>query len=358
MISAEQPIWTHYMESENHTDSTNCIHKEAISFSKEGNYVEMKKCYLSGIEKGCSTCMHKLAYYYQCVDGNYEEMIKYYLMSIEKGNTASMYNLGIYYDDYDDCDKGEKYLLMAEKKGLLRATNALGIHYYNKGNYEEMKKHFLLAIEKGDDMAMVNLGACYKSIYSDDEQMERYYLMAIEKGNTTAMHNLAHHYYTMADYDQMKKYYLMAIEKGYADSMLLMGIYFKRTEINKESSEKYLLMAIDHGSKKAFDLLERIYTEIGNGNIHKLMQLYYKYKSLKDMPNINNIPASLDSDTVDFIANLDPSKTGLPENHTLIILNKALRAQIDLLELHFKYMPDGDGFTTAKKDFLETINPV
>jgi hypothetical protein len=43
------------------------------------------------------------------------------------------------------------------------------------------------------------------------------------------------------------------------------------------------------------------------------------------------------------------------DNQGLLLLYKIYRSRIDLMDLHFRYLPNNEGFNEAKEDFIKNL---
>lgn len=373
----------------NDTDNNDVVFKLGQHYQSLGDYDNMKKCYLMGIDKGNVDSMRLMGCYYQMID-NKEKMEKYYLMAIEQGDIYSMFNMGCYYKQLNDIENMEKYYIMAINKGNCGSMYELA-YYYDDHEIkpEEMINYYLMAIEKGHILSMFNLAMHYHEV-DDVINMEKYYLMAIEKGDGDAMNNLAVYYGEIHEYDMAKIYlkmgkkinhydciinlsnlynvqhndekklkcYLKALELKNDDPnlMLRLGYYYKN--INEQEMIKYYTMGINLLDESCLNNLIHYYRN--NDKYIEILKLYIDvYK--KDIINryevidlFNAIATMNNIDDVEFL-HLISSFQFEPEDKLCIALKlliNTLKQKIDLLDLHFKYSPDGLGFDEAKADFL------
>jgi TPR repeat protein len=328
---------------------------------KHGVYVEQNEKeilyhYEKAIEKGNSCAMLNLGCYYK-EQKDYNNMKKYFLMVIEKGNSYALYNLGCYYQyitkDYENMIK---YFLMAIEKGCVDSMNRLGCYYYNIKEYENMMKYYLMAIDKGNVVSMNLLGLFYYKI-KDYGNMMKYYLMAIDKGYILSMNNLGKYYYNIKNYENMVKYYLMAIDKRHVKTMFNLGWYYHEIK-DYENMEKYYLMAIKPQNNNPFivfilNKLIKYYNE--SNNTVKLIKLYKlinnEEKLIPLLVSLLSEKNELTNDILDIILNLKSEK--LPIG--LKMLRNTIRHNINIIDLHFNYMPGSDGHNDALEDYKKYV---
>lgn len=142
-----------------------------------------------------------------------------------------------------------------------------------------------------------------------------YYSLAISKGDLCSVVHLGNYYKEVNDFENMKKYYLMAIEKGHIKSMINLA-YFYRHQKDYDNMFKYYFMAVDNDNKIGKKFLQEIIRD------NEIMDKFFKF----------------------------------------VIGNKK---QIDVLQIknnileqennHLKYMPNGQGYLEAKKDFEQNM---
>lgn len=203
--------------------------------------------------------------YHSHVTNNGEYIEKYLLISVEFGNIDAMINITNYYNKIKDYGKMKKYCLMGVELGNPNLMCNLGYCYYITKDYDQMKKYYLMAINLGDSGAMNNLGYYHDCITKDYQQMEKYYLMAINLGNCDAMNNLAmYHFQVTKNYSLTEKYYLMAVELNHAISMDNLANYHYHITRDYDKMKKYLLMAIELGFNTSMCRLGEYYREIGD----------------------------------------------------------------------------------------------
>ena len=297
--------------------------------------------------------LHYLGLYYY---GNDYEKYNYYMnRGCDKGFFGSMKSLGLYHQfESKNYDLMKKYYLMAIELGDAKCMDNLGYYYQHiEKDYEMMKLYYTMAIENNHINAMYNLGVYYQFTEFNCELMMPLYLEAIENGHVKCMDNLGYYYqYNVKDYKLMKKYYLMAIENGCDNANYNLGYYYKNKG-KYEMMEKYHLMAINNDA--CFYSLEIYY----NKNHIKLLDLYILRNDRQKIINQFNKIFSLTNqiNEEEFLNRLISFEFKPDDNLSLglkLLLN-ALKQKIDLLELHFKYAPEGLGFKEAKEDFLTNI---
>lgn len=296
---------------------------------------------------------------------------------------VELHYLGLYYYEKDN-EKYNYYMNMGCDKGFFGSMKSLGLHHqFESKNYDLMKKYYLMA---GDAKCMDNLGYYYQHIEKDYEMMKLYYTMAIENNHINAMYNLGVYYqFTELNYVLMMPLYLKAIEHGHVKCMDNLGYYYQYNVKDYKLMKKYYSMAIKNGcdnanynlgvyykNKGKYEMMEKCHLMAINNDacLHSL-EIYYNKNHIKlldlyilhgDRQKIINQFNKIFSETKqineeEFLNRLISFEIKPDDNLSLglkLLLN-ALKQKIDLLELHFKYAPEGLGFIEAKEDFLTNI---
>lgn len=375
----------------------------AIYYEEIGDYNTMIKYYLLAIELGDDIAMYNLAlYYYKIKDC--DNMVKYLLQAIDNENVLAMCDLGYYYEENKDYDNMIKYYSMAVDLGDEKARHNLAAYYYNSKDYHNAIKYYLpsanqlhltdesgrlpsVELKIGQDIS--NLAAIYREI-GDNDNFIKYSLLAIELGKTAAMTNLGFHYRTIKDYDNMFKYHMMAIELGEKLSMFDLGIYYVEIK-DYDNAIKYLIMAAnlkliaamtqlvrcyalkgDHSNTKKYLLLLITENELSCVDIlldkfndpNILLDLFVANEKLFNNEKyvdkiINRLIEVIKQNgiTIDLIAIIEyiDLKYFFDKDKLLLAYKQLLMEKINLLDLHFNYSPDGQGYKQAKEDFIERI---
>jgi uncharacterized protein len=353
-----------------------------------------KKYFMEGIEKANIYSMITLGNMYLYHLDDEENAIKYYVMAMENGNMLKMTEIIKYYlIKKKDYDTSKKYLLMGIDKGDHNAMYYLGIYYYNNKKIEQAKKYLLMAIEKGNTDAMNKLGDHYRNDLNDEETAMKYFEMAIEKGILNGLNVVASYYYTKGDYKKFRKYCKIGLETDNADVINRYGSYYYNIKKNNKKALKYFLMVAKMGHRSGNDnvglmysvyikddiLMEkyclkalqmgskfegtvtRLKTYYKSNNFHmKLLDLYINYEHMRTRKELIETFELLmtKSMTIDdekqFMSHLSTFKFEESDNLTsgLKLLVGALKNNLCLLDLHFKYSMKGKGYDDAKNDFF------
>ena len=257
------------------------------------NYTKSEKCYQIAIDRGYIPAMHCLAAYHYNITKDYVTMKKYYHMAIDKGYVESMNNFGYY-------------------------------HQFITKDYITMEKYYQMAIDKGYVSSMNNFGHYHNNITKDYITMEKYYQMAIDRGNQFAMYNFGYyHQFITEDYITMEKYYLMAIDKKYDLAMNLLVKYYEDNLMHLKSLKLHILHSKNR--EKIIELFNRISALILNEEDEKqFLDLVSKFEFIPD----DKLCVSLK-----------------------LFLNSK-KDQLDIMDLHFTYTVYGEGYDSAKEDFM------
>lgn len=185
--------------------------------------------------------------------------------------------------------------------------------------------------------------------------MKKYYLMAINQGSGVAMFNYGLYCESIKDYNNMIKYYLMATEKNYHHATYSLANYYYRND-DFINVEKYHLIAVEKGYRKSIDTLRNCYS---NFLYHdKLLDFLGKYEPNRLIEYLNFVDISKLTYLkrfMEIILSISPNEIYKTTKTIQLIYNLA-KQKIDLLEIHFKYLPDNDGFIQAKNDYLSRVS--
>ena len=185
--------------------------------------------------------------------------------------------------------------------------------------------------------------------------------MAINAGNADAMCRLGNYYYNIKDYENMMKFYLMAIKLENKVSMYNMGFYYHKIRNNHEKANLYFMMSYKAGDIVSLPYIEKYFESkkdyVGlvcllknEPNCQKELIIKYLELFLQDSHLHQN-----HTEILDIIANLDFTNHKI--SNGLSLLSQTLKSKIDLLDLHFKYAPDADGYKEAKEEFYSLLTP-
>jgi hypothetical protein len=152
--------------------------------------------------------------------------------------------------------------------------------------------------------------------------MVKYYLLGVEKDNIDCIAKLGDYYEKIKDYDNMIKYYTMALKRS--------DKCFVKLCLHCPYPLKRLQLYITH----------YIHDKDRHLIINNFNSLSYSTNDI-DEEAFLNILTSFDFKEDDKLC------------LSLKILLKTLNKQIDLIDLHFKYAPEGLGFKEAKEDYLQ-----
>lgn len=155
----------------------------------------------------------------------------------------------------------------------------------------------------------------------------------------------------MGNYEESNKYLLLAVNQGYPDAM---HNYANNLEKQGNIAGKYYFMAFEKGLP---DSLLKFITLLKIQNKYdELFDLYSKYRRDLLMDFLNKkLSENLNSEKILNII-LELSDQDLKSaNYYVKIINKLVKSKIDLIELNFKYQPNGTGYLQSKSDFLNRL---
>ena len=275
--------------------------------------------------------MNYVAFYYECVKNDYEKMKQYFLMAIDQGYVIAMRNLAIYYEKTEkDKINAIKYFLMAIEKDHVESMFDLAHMFEKLDDKVNVEKYYLMAIDHGHINSMKRLAKYYRGL-GNHRKTIKYFLMAIEKGNTSAMNQLALYYYNKCeDYKKAIKYFLMAIGKGNFNEIQVLISHYK------EHKDYFGPLAIYRKNKNSID----------------------RDKIVKYIKKIWNSENELnDKQKKIFVKTLMSLEFNVLDKMpwTLEIFINSLHEKIDVIDLHFNYAVNSDGFKKAQHDFIDKI---
>jgi predicted DNA-binding WGR domain protein len=269
-----------------------------------------------------------LLYYgvYYHIDKKFDTMSKYYLLAVEYHNAYAMYNLGNYYKLINNIENMLKYYLLAIKHNNPNAMYSLGKYYGSINDTNTMLKYYLSAVEHKNLSAMRNLGTYYYSI-NDIPNMLKYYLMGVKHNDSDMMKTLGTYYESIDDVENMLKYYWMVLDNKCEDTIPDLLDYGKKN-MDLELFINIYDKVVSYGMKIRTEMLDVICLLINEGKTNgKLLDIIQNLK----IENINNVPPLIS------------------------LLKTLLLSKIDLLELHFQYVPNADGYNQAKNNFYDKL---
>lgn len=237
---------------------------------------------------------------------------------------------GRYRDELNDEDTSHIYVKYLHNVFKDNMNSCIYAHYafYQqiKKNYNETIKYYLLAIDLGNVNVIVKLGQYYRMI-KDYGNMKKYLLMAIEKRSTAATVDLINYYADIKDYNNMKKYYFIGIENN--ANMTFDGLL------------QYIFDFKDYDTfYKLFEIKPSLFDD--EEYIHKIIEI-----AEKSVDNEKSI------EILNYI-NIQHFQVG-KVSPIVILCKKLLNKKIELLDLHFKYAPESNGYLQAKKDFIQQL---
>ena len=321
-------------------------------YSANKKYHDAITHYFQLLEAGCSIVTKYLAQCYQDI-GNQEEMIKYFLLSITDSHAMLLF--GHYYQDIKDYDNAIKYYSLAAELNCDTAPFYIAIIYEKIGDIDKMIEYCQKNITK--KYCVGKLVKYYISI-NDETNMIKYCQIGIDLGNGSVASNLGGYYYEKRNFREALKYFLKAFElDGYCAAYNLSFCY--DTLGDYDNMKKYALMMIKHGNFNYPDALLN--------NPENILEMFIANKELFDDKNhiksllilleqlINNNGLNNDLIAIIKYINIKYFLQYFGTHKLLYSYKKLLDEQINLIDLHFNYAPDGKGCNKAKEDFLTRL---
>jgi len=368
---------------------------QSIEQFKNNEEKYLAYCYI-GVERGLSSALYHLGLYYE-KKGDFVKSILYFNKSIEKGNYKAAYYLGNSYKQNKDIDNMLKYYLIAVEKNVQEVKIELARYYQEQNDSEKQLKYLLES--KIDDMTLEELLLVAKSFAENNNKRYDYYEKAALKNHVDSAYLMAQRYKATSQKSLMEKMYLIAIEQGDTKSLhelidyrikdgplnISDPINIKAAESgyepafyniayniytnycnnghknNLDKMEKYFIESIKKGNQNAMNHLCQYYLRTNNYDSYYKICLSYpdkidKSQFIKIMDTFMNdkggkeIPQSC----IEILQQID--LTGINNVPTSIrMLKKLITDQLELIDMHFKYAPTGEGYEEAKKDFMKKL---
>jgi TPR repeat protein len=227
--------------------SIKCLVEGKLNFNTDDPYYlaiiyELQEKYDAMIKECDKICdYYTIGNYYKYIK-DYDNMINYYIKAIEKGCTLSMINLSCYYGKFGDILKMQEYAELAASLENFTGLFNLATMYKNIYDNVNAIKYYNICANHGNVDAM----CCLAKLHKKNDKV-RYWQLAADHGNVNAMYNLGRHFRHNGDKINMEKYLKMAIDLECSQSMY----YYSKTEVNRKTSDKYLVMAGKLNNKKA-----------------------------------------------------------------------------------------------------------
>ena len=217
-------------------------------------------------------------------------------------------------------------------------------------NYVKTHNRVYIKIESGDEIMMI-----HNLLINDN----------IEEPTTEIEYLYYGFYYEMnGNIDNMIKYYKMAIIHKNSIAMNNLGCYYKR-QGDIVNMLKYHEMAIKYKNLKALERLINYYKRD-----LEYMNIIYILPKINNMKISVNIEGSIVSAINLFLNNSDEIEqpdeiikiicdfdfsnfSSIP--YGIKLIQSLYKTKIDTIELHFKYMHNGDGMIESKNDFINRI---
>ena len=261
-----------------------------------------------------------------------------------------------------------KYYTMAIKKSNYDAMIELAMYYKKKNDIENAIKCYQMGIEHKVKNAIIDLAEFYSEI-NDSENTVKYYTIAFEQGNQDAIFELANYYNRANDQDNAVKCYTMAIEKDVDNAIENLAEYYR----NRKDHENLVYLFHKYGTMDELVKVLKIYLCQGEEKNNLESYLFRDSDSDSDSDSDNesdddtvNVPKQNDGaktesvekeipiQMLEIISDLDLSKMkNVPLYLKLLV--KTIKSKIDLLQVHYNYIFNGDGFSEAKNEYLSNF---
>jgi tetratricopeptide (TPR) repeat protein len=205
----------------------------------------------------------------------------------------------------------------------------------------------------------------YASYYTINKNMKlaiQHYMRVLDDNtHDTANANLGIYYGIIGDFSNMKLFLQRAFDRGDQSATAKLGNYYLTVEKNYEMGKLYLDKAIEMEKDIAVKYYSNFYTDLHTNDINTLldgfefsykynldylwMSILYKYYAC-DHPITERL--------IEHFLSIDFEKFKVP-SHIKFFIN-IIKSEINLLETHFNYAPDSDGFKTARSDYIKLLS--
>lgn len=237
----------------------------------------------------------------------------------------------------------------------------LGVyHQYITKDYVACENYYKIAIGCGNTKAIHRLALHLIMNKKDHNSAHKYCQMGMAYDKSRSLNLLGYLYDCQEDYENAKKYYLESIALGNGYAAYNLGSLYIVKEKNLAKSKKYFRIALQ---RKRTDALKKLEI-LGRDNNFELMELYLKYPHLTTRTKIIDSIKKVSNEKLNEVQSSQFVKILVtfqftPEDDlptSLQLLINSLKHQINILDLHFKYNPNGEGCKKAHKDFLKNIS--
>lgn len=320
-------------------------------YYKFKNDIQQAKLYfLKGIDTGDTYAMINYGDILKNDDDGDLKCIQFYMKAAELNNGLGAYRCADYYQDKNDVVEMEKWYKKAFELGCAKAFTYYGDYLENKNCFESAEKYYLMAIEKGHRRA-ITFYAMLQLRLGKFDVAESYLTKVIECGNDEEMVFLGISYERRGMTDLAEKWYNDAIAAGVTLGYFCLG-RLRQNAGQFEEMEKIYGKGIEKGDHTSL-IIYGDYLEI-NGKFDKLLTLLEKYDRKKLIEFLNKPIQKRSVKLLETILGLN-EKELKQTNESIILIREILDQKIDLLDIHFRFSVNGQGFNEAKADFLAKI---
>lgn len=185
-----------------------------------------------------------------------------------------------------------------------------------------------------------------------------YIKKAIEYGDVHAMHNFAHEYENIENFVFALKYYKMAFKNGFLPAVnRIAAVYCKERLYDK--FKKYFLKVIELIKEGRVTRISKVFEPyLKENNDYSGLILYYlstkEYDKIVELLFSSKI-TSMVKETVELLVEFFRKQMQTNDNALFLFVGSIIESKISLLDVHFRYVINADGYDSAKSDFYERI---
>lgn len=348
---------------------------KAYEANKEKDYINMIKYYRNAIaEDQCYDSMTELACYAD-KDDNIELTVKAYLIAMDKNINVASY-LASYYIKCQDPENAIKYINKINNSDDLYVLHEMYCYYEDLNDIEHVIKYgkilvdnfnqekynnncfFSIFYEKDDFFKIFNTAITYYLTNNDILNVEKWFMLMLNQDIEYKNHKAEDLIYNVITFYKNKD--ISTFSKCYR-AICDIGISFSKNE-----SPKYYYKFFDEDNCWcSSDILSGnlILDRAMDDSWSKLQIIKFYYncedfdkfeyhinKFMNSKYEINNDDSL--KEIYKIIENIDDSKI---KTIGVKMIKQLLQKQLNLLDLHIKYAPEGTGYEEAKQHFYQQL---
>ncbi len=292
--------------------------------------------------------LYYVGIYYEYILKNIMLAKQYYTLAVKREYEAGIYKLGVLSLQEHDIQGAKNYFERASKSGDSNSIYMLGI-ILKDSEIENAIKYYKIAAEGGNIFALYELGNISLKKGNCEEAIE-YYTKAAEKGCLFALNNKGVLLLKRGHIDEALECFKASAKGGNERAMRNLGKFMKRKGII-DMAKYYFIKIIKRmrsGRHNYYSVLNS--KDMANDRKYAYKELIDIYKN--EMLVVNDKDPDIDDDFLLFLS-VKKYKNLLPR--IFKILANIYCNGLEVIDLHVKYQPNGDGAKKAKEDFIKRM---